>query len=164
MLAERAETRYREREEMFGSEIFREVERSVLLRNVDLRWMDHIDAMDDLRSEIGLQAYAQRNPINEYRITGADMFDEMIAEIREGTVRTILSVIPREKAAQRVQVARETGEGFSGQRRRIVKRPPAQKPKGITVSGKEKIGRNEPCPCGSGKKYKNCCGANHGAQ
>ena len=164
MLSERAELRYREREEMFGADVFREVERSVLLRNVDLRWMDHIDAMDDLRSEIGLQAYAQRNPINEYRITGADMFDEMIAEIREGTVRTILSVIPREKAVQRVQVARETGEGFSGQSRRVIKRPPVQKPKGITVSGKEKIGRNEPCPCGSGKKYKNCCGANHGAQ
>ena len=164
MLSERAELRYREREEMFGADVFREVERSVLLRNVDLRWMDHIDAMDDLRSEIGLQAYAQRNPINEYRITGADMFDEMIAEIREGTVRTILSVIPREKAVQRVQVARETGEGFSGQSRRVIKRPPEQKPKGITVSGKEKIGRNEPCPCGSGKKYKNCCGANHGAQ
>ncbi len=163
MLTERALERYHEREELFGAEIFREVERSVLLRNVDRRWMDHIDAMDDLRDEIGLQAYAQRNPINEYRIAGADMFDEMVAEIRDGTVRMILSVVPRDSAIQRVQVARETGEG--GQRRRVIKRPAApQKPKGVTISGKTKVGRNDPCPCGSGKKYKNCCGANPGAQ
>jgi len=161
MLVERAMEKYVEKEALFGEEIFREVERSILLRNVDRRWMDHIDAMDDLKNEIGLQAYAQRNPINEYRITGADMFDSMVSEIREGTVRMILSAIPREKAVERVQVARATGEGFSGQARRIVRRPaPPQKPKGITISGKEKVGRNEPCPCGSGKKYKNCCGAN----
>ena len=161
MLVERAMDKYAEKEALFGEEIFREVERSILLRNVDRRWMDHIDAMDDLKNEIGLQAYAQRNPINEYRITGADMFDSMVSEIREGTVRMILSAIPREKAIERVQVARATGEGFSGQARRVVRRPvPPQKPKGITISGKEKIGRNDPCPCGSGKKYKNCCGAN----
>ena len=162
MLTERAVEKYHEKEEMFGAETFREVERSVLLRNVDKRWMDHIDAMDNLKSEIGLQAYAQRNPVNEYRIAGAEMFDEMIAEIREGTVRMILSIIPREKAAERVQVAKAMAEGFSGgERRRKVSVTP-QKPKGITISGKEKIGRNEPCPCGSGKKYKNCCGANPG--
>ena len=90
------------------------------------------------------------------------MFDEMIAEIREGTVRMILSVVPREKAIERVQVARAVAEGFAGsQRNRRVTVAP-HKPKGITVSGKEKIGRNEPCPCGSVKKYKNCCGANPG--
>ena len=162
MLDERAIARYHEREAMFGEEIFREVERSVLLRNVDRRWMDHIDAMDDLKGEIGLQAYAQRNPINEYRIAGADMFDEMVAEIRDGTVRMILSVIPREKIEQRVSVARATQEGFAGQGgRRVVRRPAAPvKPKGITVSGTKRPGRNDPCPCGSGKKYKNCCGAN----
>ena len=161
MLVKRAMDKYAEKETLFGEEIFREVERSILLRNVDRRWMDHIDAMDDLKNEIGLQAYAQRNPINEYRITGANMFDSMVAEIREGTVRMILSAVPRENALERVQVARATGEGFSGQTRRIVRRPATpQKPKGITISGKEKVGRNEPCPCGSGKKYKNCCGAN----
>ena len=163
MLVERAEEIYRQKEELFGADVFREVERSVLLRNVDRRWMDHIDAMDDLKNEIGLQAYAQRNPVNEYRIAGADMFDSMVDEIREGTVRMILSVVPRESAAQRVQIGRETGEGFSGGGRKIVRRAP-QKPKGITISGKEKIGRNEPCPCGSGKKYKNCCGANPSKQ
>ena len=162
MLIDRGIEKYHEKEEMFGDETFREVERSVLLRNVDKRWMDHIDAMDNLKSEIGLQAYAQRNPVNEYRIAGAEMFDGMIAEIREGTVRMILSVVPREKAIERVQVARAVAEGFAGgQRNRRVTVAP-QKPKGITVSGKEKIGRNEPCPCGSGKKYKNCCGANPG--
>jgi len=161
MLVDRAINKYYEKENLFGADIFREVERSILLRNVDKCWMEHIDAMDDLKNEIGLQAYAQRNPINEYRIAGANMFDSMVSEIREGTVRMILSAIPRDKAIERVQVARATGEGFSGLSRRIIRKPvPQQKPKGITVSGKEKIGRNEPCPCGSGKKYKNCCGAN----
>ena len=162
MLTERAVEKYHEKEDMFGAETFREVERSVLLRNVDKRWMDHIDSMDNLKNEIGLQAYAQRNPVNEYRIAGAEMFDEMIAEIREGTVRMILSVLPREKAVERVQVARAIAEGFAGAQRRQRVTSVPQKPKGITVSGKEKIGRNEPCPCGSGKKYKNCCGANPG--
>ena len=153
---------YEEKEQLFGTEVFREVERSVLLRNVDSHWMDHIDAMDNLEHEIGLQAYAQRDPVNEYRIVGAEMFDSMVSEIRDGTVRMILSVMPRTQSAERVSVAKETGEGFSGSNgRRIVKRPAApQKPKGVTISGKQKIGRNDPCPCGSGKKYKNCCGAN----
>ena len=162
LLTERAMTLYEEKEQLFGTEVFREVERSVLLRNVDSHWMDHIDAMDNLEHEIGLQAYAQRDPVNEYRIVGAEMFDSMVSEIRDGTVRMILSVMPRTQSAERVSVAKETGEGFSGSNgRRIVKRPAApQKPKGVTISGKQKIGRNDPCPCGSGKKYKNCCGAN----
>ncbi|MBE6600131.1 MAG: preprotein translocase subunit SecA [Ruminococcaceae bacterium] len=160
-LADRAINLYHEKEELFGADTFREVERSVLLRNVDRQWMDHIDGMDDLKEEIGLQAYAQRNPINEYRIVGADMFDAMIAEIREGTVRTILSVVPR-SSVQRVQLVKQSSAGLAGEaaRKKTVQRP--QKPKGVTISGKEKIGRNEPCPCGSGKKYKNCCGINTG--
>ena len=162
LLTERAMKLYEEKEQLFGTEVFREVERSVLLRNVDSHWIDHIDAMDNLEHEIGLQAYAQRDPVNEYRIVGAEMFDSMVSEIRDGTVRMILSVMPRTQSAERVSVAKETGEGFSGSNgRRIVKRPAApQKPKGVTISGKQKIGRNDPCPCGSGKKYKNCCGAN----
>ncbi len=162
LLTERAMKLYEEKEQLFGTEVFREVERSVLLRNVDSHWMDHIDAMDNLEHEIGLQAYAQRDPVNEYRIVGAEMFDSMVSEIRDGTVRMILSVMPRTQSAERVSVAKETGEGFSGSNgRRIVKRPAApKKPKGVTISGKQKIGRNDPCPCGSGKKYKNCCGAN----
>ena len=165
MLIDRAEKLYRSKEELFGEEIFREVERSVLLRNVDKQWMEHIDAMDDLKESIGLQSYAQRNPVNEYRIVGSDMFDAMINEIREGTVRTILTVFPR-TAVQRAQVAKQTGFGGDGAAKKTVVRRPAapQKPKGITVSGKEKIGRNDPCPCGSGKKYKNCCGSPAGRE
>ncbi len=162
LLTDRAMKLYESKKELFGPEIFGEVQRSILLRNVDTHWMDHIDAMDNLEHEIGLQAYAQRDPVNEYRIVGAEMFDSMIAEIRDGTVRMLLSVMPRDRSTERVSVAKETGEGFSGSNgRRIVKRPAApQKPKGVTISGKQKIGRNDPCPCGSGKKYKNCCGAN----
>ena len=165
-LADRAIARYHEKEVLFGAEIFREVERSVLLRNVDKQWMEHIDAMDDLKEEIGLQAYAQRNPINEYRIVGADMFDAMIEEIREGTVRTILTVVPR-SSVKRVQLVKQASAGLAGENehRKTVRRPATpQKPKGVTVSGKEKIGRNDPCPCGSGKKFKNCCGSNPGKE
>ncbi len=165
-LADRAIRRYHEKEELFGADNFREVERSVLLRNVDRQWMEHIDAMDDLKEEIGLQAYAQRNPINEYRIVGADMFDAMIEEIREGTVRTVLSVVPRSEI-KRVQLVKQTNAGLAGENahKKTVRRPAQpQKPKGVTISGKEKIGRNDPCPCGSGKKYKNCCGSNPGKE
>ncbi len=165
-LADRALKLYHAKEELFGEEIFREVERSVLLRNVDKQWMEHIDAMDDLKEEIGLQAYAQRNPVNEYRIIGADMFDAMVEEIREGTVRTILSVFPR-SAVQRVQLTKQTMAGLAGENphKKTVRRPAQpQKPKGVTVVGTKKTGRNDPCPCGSGKKYKNCCGANPGKE
>lgn len=151
-IIERALAKYSEKEEMFKDEL-REVERVVLLRTVDTLWMDHIDAMDDLRSSIGLNAYAQRNPVDEYRIQGADMFDAMIYEIRDKTVRALLSVVKREKPIQRTAVAKATGEGFAGAGgKQAVKKTP-------TVRKERKIGPNEPCPCGSGKKYKKCCGA-----
>ncbi len=153
LLRERALEKYSEKEELFGRDAFLEVERSILLRNVDTAWMEHIDAMDDLKGMINLQSYAQRDPVNEYRITGGDMFDAMVAEIREKTVRTILSIIPRAaEPIKRVQVANPLSEGFEGVRNkssRVTIRKPAA----------EKTGRNDPCPCGSGKKYKNCCGA-----
>ena len=126
--------------------------------------MDHIEAMDDLKSSINLQAYAQRDPVVEYRMQGADMFDEMVNEIRERTARMILSVYPKEKAAMRVEVAKATGAGFEGESKNIKTRGAA--PKAITPPRREpivkdaKVGRNDPCPCGSGKKYKKCCGAN----
>ncbi len=155
MLIARAEGKIREREEMFTSEKFREVERAVLLRHVDTAWMDHIDAMDDLKGSIGLQSYAQRDPVNEYRMVGADMFDAMVAEIRDKTVRTLLTVVPAPRVEiQRVQVAKPLQEGFEGkpgEKRVTVKAQPVRS---------AKVGRNDPCPCGSGKKYKNCCGAN----
>ena len=152
---EKANKIYESQEALFTPEIFREVERTILLRNVDLKWMDHIDAMDDLKESIGLQAYAQRDPVNEYRIQGADMFDEMIADIRENTVRTVLTCMPRNDAIERKAVAKPILAGFAGTTTR-------KKTAKInnTVVKNEKVGRNDPCPCGSGKKYKKCCGAN----
>ncbi|MBQ7319392.1 MAG: preprotein translocase subunit SecA [Clostridia bacterium] len=142
-------------EEMPGEEVFREVERAILLQNVDRAWMDHIDAMDDLKGSIGLQAYANRDPVTEYRIQGADMFDGMVGDIRENTVRMILAAVPRQRV-QRVQVANPLTEGFEGAK---------GAPKKIVLVQRTRparVGRNDPCPCGSGKKYKKCCGATAG--
>ena len=153
LLCDRVLKKYGEKEELFGRETFLEVQRSILLRNVDTAWMEHIDAMDELKSEINLQAYAQRDPVTEYRITGGDMFDAMVEEIREKTVRAILSVVPRPaEPINRVQVANPLTSGFEGGEKKTV-RVTIRKP------ASEKVGRNDPCPCGSGKKYKNCCGA-----
>ena len=159
MLCNRAIDRYEEKEALFGEETFREVERAVLLRNVDTAWMEHIDTMEDLKSNVGLQAYAQRDPVTEYRIQGADLFDTMVDDIRQNTVRTILSVVPRVQPIQRVQVAKPLGEGPAGPRRVTVKSRAA----GTVVRDGGQVGRNDPCPCGSGKKYKNCCMRQGGA-
>ena len=156
MLCDRALALYHSKEELFGEQNFREIERAILLQTVDRNWMDHIDMMDDLKSSINLQAYAQRDPEVEYRMQGADMFDMMVAEIREETTRAVLTVTPANKV-KRVQVAKPIDEGFEGD---------GQKPKKkvvVTVRKGEKIGRNDPCPCGSGKKFKFCCGKNNGA-
>ena len=153
MLYDRAIEIYKQKEELFGTEKFREIERAILLQNVDYNWMEHIDAMDDLKDTIRLQAYAQRDPINEYRLQGADMFDAMIADIRDRTVRMVLSVVPKTSEVERVQVAKPISEGFEGDG--------SKKPKKIRIAKKaeESIGRNDLCPCGSGKKYKKCCGS-----
>ena len=153
-LQTRASELYASKEVLFGEEQMREIERIILLQNVDQKWLDHLEAMDTLEEMIGLQAYAQRNPISEYRIQGADLFDEMITNIRDDTVRMILSVIPKPKQElKRVEVLKPTTEGFSGSGK---EEAPKQKP--ITVDKTQKVGRNDPCPCGSGKKYKNCHG------
>ncbi len=157
MLSSRALELYNEKEQLFGKEVYLEIQRSILLKNVDLAWMEHIDAMDDLKGMINLQAYAHRDPITEYRITGGDMFDNMIAEIRDKTVRMILAVMPRpQQQIQRVQVANPLTAGFEGATQKTVKKVSIKK------DPAQKVGRNDPCPCGSGKKYKNCCGANGG--
>ena len=153
LLVNRALQLYHSKEELFGEDVFREVERAILLQNVDRAWMDHIDAMDDLKGSIGLQAYAQRDPVTEYRIQSADMFDGMIRDIRDNTARMILAAVPRQKV-ERVQVANPLTEGFEGAK---------TAPKKIVLvprTNAAKVGRNDPCPCGSGKKYKKCCGAN----
>ena len=142
---------YSEKDALFGEDTMREVERVILLRNVDSKWMEHIDSMEEFKGMVGLNAYAHRDPINEYRLVGADMFDEMVNDIRESTVRMILTVMPQKEPIERVQVAKPLIEGFAGG-----KMPTERKP----IVRKEKIGRNELCPCGSGKKYKKCCGLN----
>ncbi|MBQ2945758.1 MAG: preprotein translocase subunit SecA [Clostridia bacterium] len=145
-LKEKAYARYAEREEMNTPEIMREIERIVLLQVVDRHWMNHIDAMDDLREGIRLRAYAQRDPIVEYRYESADMFDAMIAEIKEETVRLAMTaVIRRNDELKRKEVAKASDASLAGG-------TGAQKKKSAVIS------KNGPCPCGSGKKYKRCCG------
>ena len=156
MLSDRAMAVYDEKTDMVGEERFREIERAVLLQNVDRSWMEHIDAMDDLKDTIRLQSYAQRDPVNEYRLQGADMFDEMVADIRDKTARMILSVTIKTQEVKRVQLAKPLQEGFDDNGKKKVAR--------VTVNKKSEaaIGRNDLCPCGSGKKYKKCCGAPKG--
>ncbi|MBE6569178.1 MAG: preprotein translocase subunit SecA [Ruminococcaceae bacterium] len=158
-LLERADALYEKKEkEIFGEEQMREIERIVLLQNVDKKWMDHLEAMDSLMETIGLQAYAQRNPISEYRLIGADLFDEMITEIRDDTVRMLLSVMPRQNTElKRVEVAKPISTGMAGSGGKSL-------PKKPVVNKEAKVGRNDPCPCGSGKKYKKCCGMGNSAE
>ena len=155
MLKKRASEKYAEKEAMFGDQM-REVERIVLLQNVDRFWTDHIDAMDDLKGSIGLAGYAQRNPLNEYRIAGADMFDEMVENIRQATVRMILSVVRQEEPVRRKQTTRITGE--SGGSENTASSSAKKAPSRNTASQIKKVGPNDPCPCGSGRKYKKCHG------
>ncbi len=153
-LIERAHSRYEEREKAFGLNengvpIMRDLERMILLRNVDAKWMDHIDAMDQLRRGIGLRAYGQTDPVVAYRMESYDMFDEMTTSIREDTVRQMLTVIVKsEEETKREQAAKitETSGASDG----------TEAPR--TVRKAKKVGPNDPCSCGSGKKYKNCCG------
>ncbi|MDR2670391.1 MAG: preprotein translocase subunit SecA [Oscillospiraceae bacterium] len=148
---------YTEKERALGP-VMREVERVVLLQVVDRHWMDHIDAMQELRNGIGLRAYAQTDPLVAYKQEGFEMFDQMIAEIRDDTVRYIYTAQVRgAEAPKREQVARPTRAGLLGgggdgsDKKRPVRKTAAQK-----------VGRNDPCPCGSGKKYKKCCGFDPG--
>ena len=160
-LTEKAISVWQSKAELFGGEdILREVERIILLRNVDEKWMDHLEAMDDLRDSIGLQSYAQRNPLIEYKMAGADLFDEMIMSVRDDTVRGILYAIPREKPMEREQVARPVDEGFM----KFGQRKVAARKTSTPIRNENKVGRNDPCPCGSGKKYKKCCGASEGGE
>ena len=146
-LIDTAKSYYEQREAEFGSEMMREIERVALLRVVDSKWIDHIDAMEQLKNGISLRAYGQHDPVVEYKFEGFDMFEEMIAAIREDTLKLIYHARV-EKPVERVQVAKPiepAGDGTAA---------PAQR------KSKGKVGRNDPCPCGSGKKYKKCCGAN----
>ena len=142
---EDAEKKYQTKEADFG-ENMREIERVILLRVVDQKWMDHIDNMEQLRQGINLRAYGQHDPVVEYKFEAMDMFEEMIASIKEDTVKHLFHVIPQSKI-ERQQVAKPMAENLGGDG--TVKKKPSRRV--------VKIGRNDPCPCGSGKKYKNCC-------
>ncbi|WP_460292724.1 preprotein translocase subunit SecA [Clostridium tertium] len=139
---------YHEKEEEFGEEHFREVERVILLRVVDQKWMDHIDNMDHLKQGIGLRAYKQLDPIQAYQMEGSAMFEEMINGIKIDTVKFLFH-IQVQKTVERERVAEETSASHGGDDSDVKKQP---------VRNEPKVGRNDLCPCGSGKKYKNCCG------
>jgi preprotein translocase subunit SecA len=150
-LVTRAHNLHDSREANFGEEAMREIERAMLLKNVDLKWMDYIDAMDELKQSVGLLAYGQKDPVVAFRQMSYDMFDEMTSAIREDTVKIILSAhFKTEEEIKREQVAKVTaataGGGDGSEKGRTVR------------NSSKKVGVNDPCPCGSGKKYKKCCG------
>ena len=147
LLLQKAETRYQAQRELFG-DVFEEIERVVLLRNVDTLWMDHIDAMEELKRGIGLRGYAQQDPVVAYRLEGFEMFDQMIESIKENTIKMLLTIRPRPQA----EIKREqTMKPLATREDGTVKKIPMK-------ADKKKPGRNDPCPCGSGLKYKKCCG------
>ena len=162
-LKEKVNKKFEDKKAEIGNP-FKELERVVLLKVVDDKWMDHIDAMDELKDGIGLRAYGQKDPVIQYQIEGSEMFDEMINDIKLDVVKILLAVQKREGYERRsnVQITEEGREDISG----IITPEEAEaeqernKKKAPIVNDGPKVGRNDPCPCGSGKKYKNCCGKN----
>ncbi len=149
LLTDRAMTVYAAKEAQYGDTLMREIERVMLLQTVDRYWMDHIDNMDELRRGIHLRAIGQHDPVVVYRNEGFEMFEQMVAAIREDTARAVLTVQLRsQQEPERKQVAKETGTSADG----------TDKKKPVRKTAAQKVGRNDPCPCGSGKKYKQCCG------
>ncbi|MCB8816213.1 preprotein translocase subunit SecA [Desulfosporosinus sp. SRJS8] len=146
MLIEKAKALYKSREELFGADLMREVERAVMLQVVDSKWMDHLDAMDMLREGIGLRAYGQKNPLVEYKREGYEMFQAMIDSIQDDIVRYVMRVTPQVREEVAEQPRNVTENRYEGE---------PSKP----VHTGDQIGRNDLCPCGSGLKYKKCCGA-----
>ena len=147
-LNDKAKEIYSAKEKEYGEEIIRELERVILLKVVDTKWMAHIDDMDELKKGIGLRAFGQKNPVVEYRYEGFEMFDAMVDSIREDTVRMLLTVkLQKNVVPEREQVQKPdapnagAGDGSFSEERKS-----------------NKVGDNDPCPCGSGKKYKKCCG------
>lgn len=161
---EKAYAIYDEREKTIGAEELRELERVVTLKIVDEKWMDHIDAMDELKDGIGLRAYGQKDPVVQYRIEGFDMFDQMVLDIKTDVVKLLMHVRKKEENIQRTEAARITGMSLENSAISNLDgtiAPKTSSPQNQTVVNHEpKVGRNDQCPCGSGKKYKNCCGKN----
>lgn len=139
---------YEEKMKAIGEDRFREIERVILLMVVDRQWMDHIDAMDQLRQGIGLRSFGQQNPVQAYTQEGFDMFEDMNHRIKEDTIQALFNVEEDQEKIQRQRVSKETGTSGGGDA------PQVQE----TVTVDKRVGRNDPCPCGSGKKYKHCCG------
>lgn len=161
-LIEAAHSKYDEKEKEFGENVLRELERVVMLKIVDERWMDHIDAMDELKDGIGLRAYGQKDPVVQYRIEGFDMFDQMVADIQLNVVKVLMNARKREGGLpNRQESVRITGEGVENSNMSLKGNTPNQEKTHTPIVNTEpKVGRNDSCPCGSGKKYKNCCGRN----
>jgi preprotein translocase subunit SecA len=142
---------YAAKEKQYGEKVMREIERVAILRMVDTQWMDHIDAMTELRQGIGLRAYAQTDPVVAYKREGFGMFEDMVDRIRDNTVTYLLRVQVRQDAPKRVRVAGGKMVEHAGG-----EEPPKKQP--VRKTAAAKVGRNDPCPCGSGRKYKKCCG------
>ena len=162
-LKEKSHKIYEDKETEFGSENMRELERVVTLKVVDQKWMDHIDDMEELKNGIGLRAYGQKDPVVQYRLEGADMFDGMIEDLKDDVSKIMLSIQKKEENVQRKETAEITGAGLEDTAINLVDGKITPKEGGLNktvVKDGPKVGRNDPCPCGSGKKYKNCCGKN----
>ena len=161
-LKEKALAKYDRKAKEVGDEQLPELERVVMLKVVDQKWMDHIDAMDELKDGIGLRAYGQKDPVVQYRIEGFDMFDEMVNAIKQDVVKILLNM-NRVQNLERKQTVKITNQGLQEMAEDMRKEMPKET-KEVThtpiVNNGPKVGRNDPCPCGSGKKYKNCCGKN----
>ena len=161
MLKEKAHKKYEEKEAEIEAEQMREIERVVMLKVVDQKWMDHIDAMDELKNGIGLQGYGQKDPVVEFRNVGTDMFNEMVTSIKIDVVKLLMN-LRQQKDLRRAEQAKITNTALQAIKsvdggQSILENPDVDR----TVRREEpKVGRNDPCPCGSGKKYKNCCGKN----
>ena len=152
---------YEEKEKTIGEAQMRELERVVMLKIVDERWMDHIDSMDELKNGIGLRAYGQKDPVVQYRIEGFDMFDQMVNDIKVDVVRFLMNARKREdNNLQRAQTIKITSSGLENLNNNANAPRKSGAASTTVVNNEPKVGRNDPCPCGSGKKYKNCCGKN----
>lgn len=154
---------YASKETEFGEENLRELERVVMLKIVDQKWMDHIDNMDELKKGIGLRGYGQQDPVVQYRLEGTEMFDDMIEDIRMDVVKILLNIRKKEGPIERTETTKVTGASLEDTAINLVDGNISEKEGGMNktvVNEGPKVGRNDPCPCGSGKKYKNCCGKN----
>ena len=158
-LRELALAKYDEKEQDIGNNDLRELERVVMLKVVDQKWMDHIDAMDELKDGIGLRAYGQQDPVVKYRIEGMDMFEEMVLDIKHDVVKILMN-LRKQEDVKREEAAKITGAALQAINSLDNGEQIKSEVNKTVVNEGPKVGRNDPCPCGSGKKYKNCCGKN----